>query len=41
MVYMKCPFCDKQVENEQESVSGCKGCVNDWINNMDVDHFPD
>ena len=28
---MKCPFCGKNVENEEESVSGCLDCISDWI----------
>ncbi len=38
---MKCPFCEKKVENEYEASSGCKVCVKDWTDNMNVDHYTD
>ena len=38
---MNCPFCNEEVEEEIESVQGCKKCVEDWLDNMHVDHEVD
>lgn len=35
---MQCPFCNKEVENSRESVLGCVACVQEWVDNSDVDH---
>ena len=35
---MKCVFCNEKVEEEYEAISGCKKCVKEWVNNMDMTH---
>jgi len=35
---MNCPFCGKEVKTEDESIRGCKACIEDWAENKNVDH---
>jgi hypothetical protein len=38
MSELVCPFCKKKVEDEYESIHGCASCIDDWIENANVDH---
>ena len=35
---MHCPFCKKKVEIEDESIRGCKACIQQWLDTKEVDH---
>jgi len=37
-IMMKCRFCNKPVNEEYESLAGCKDCVEDWKKKMVIDY---
>ncbi|MCX6815289.1 MAG: hypothetical protein NT120_00360 [Candidatus Aenigmarchaeota archaeon] len=33
-----CPFCEKEVETEYESLQGCRACAEEWMSEERSDH---
>ena len=38
MLDMTCPFCKKEVDNENAALHGCMACIQKWIREQNVDH---
>ena len=37
-IFMECPHCGCRVGTDEEAMHGCKKCVKEWVEEMDVDH---